>query len=176
MLEKYPKIKPHVKWEVLPNGCWKCVGRPLSAGYPSYASKRIFNLVYEEIHGKPPKGIHIRHLCGNRECINPDHLKAGTPQENIQDMIRERRAGSPAFIGVRDDVIITPERFEEILNMKTFGEALSATRKDYISYHLKKKEGNVSLVSRETRIPLRTLNRYIKNLGIVLNPIKQFNE
>lgn len=29
----------------------------------------------------------IRHMCHNRSCVNPNHLKLGTQKENIQDSI-----------------------------------------------------------------------------------------
>jgi hypothetical protein len=38
-----------------------------------------------------PKDV-VRHLCHNRQCINPDHLCDGSQQQNIRDEIL-RRAG-----------------------------------------------------------------------------------
>ena len=29
-----------------------------------------------------PKGMHTDHLCGRRECVNPEHLEIVTPREN----------------------------------------------------------------------------------------------
>ena len=37
---------------------------------------------------KIPKGKIIRHLCNNTLCINPTHLLIGTPQDNMDDMIK----------------------------------------------------------------------------------------
>lgn len=46
-------------------------------------------LVWEMFHGSyirgASKGKHIRHMCGNRYCVEPKHLKIGTPQENEYD-------------------------------------------------------------------------------------------
>jgi hypothetical protein len=37
-------------------------------------------------HGEPPSLIHeAAHSCGNRPCINPNHLRWATPVENISD-------------------------------------------------------------------------------------------
>ena len=37
-----------------------------------------------------PKGTVIHHTCHNRPCINPNHLQAITPEENIAEMIERR--------------------------------------------------------------------------------------
>ena len=47
-------------------------------------------LVYAEVHGlnmdTDMKGLVVMHTCDNPRCINPDHLRLGTQQENIDDM------------------------------------------------------------------------------------------
>lgn len=34
------------------------------------------------------KKLVIRHKCDNKACINPEHLEAGTHQENMKDVVR----------------------------------------------------------------------------------------
>lgn len=37
--------------------------------------------------GELPKGKQVLHSCNNALCVNPNHLYAGTPKDNIRDMI-----------------------------------------------------------------------------------------
>jgi hypothetical protein len=41
--------------------------------------------------GPIPAGKCILHNCDNRACVNPDHLRVGTAQENTDDMVAKGR-------------------------------------------------------------------------------------
>jgi hypothetical protein len=85
----------------LDTGCWNWMlmldvndyGRcsPAVAGEPL-----AHRTAYVAWKGEIPAGLQVRHLCHNRKCCNPEHLAAGTQQENIEDSLRDdRKMGSP---------------------------------------------------------------------------------
>ena len=50
-----------------------------------------------EIYGKQtiPEGMHVLHQCDNPGCINPEHLRVGTHQENMYEAKIRKRMGGP---------------------------------------------------------------------------------
>ena len=75
------------------NSCWIWRGNILKTGYGQI---KVFGKMYSthrfsyELHkGTIPNNLEVMHLCNNKLCINPDHLKTGTHKENIQQAIRD---------------------------------------------------------------------------------------
>jgi hypothetical protein len=79
------------KYEVLPNGCWRSACKPQVTGYVRVCRReggkkvgRMLHRIYYELHKGPiPAGMTLDHLCGDRACVNPDHLEPVTIGENL---------------------------------------------------------------------------------------------
>ncbi len=51
-------------------------------------------LVFKQTYGYLPPVV--MHTCDNPVCVNPEHLKAGSQKDNIQDCVRKGRYVGPS--------------------------------------------------------------------------------
>lgn len=78
------------------SGCWLWTGALNPGGYGTFrvpGDRRIsaHRFMYERTHGPISGGLFVRHICDRRNCVNPEHLTLGTPDDNVWDMIRRCR-------------------------------------------------------------------------------------
>lgn len=69
--------------------------KPTRGGYFLISRNGIPNqyvhvLVCEKRYG-PMNGLYATHSCDNRACINPDHIRPGTHQSNMQEAFERKR-------------------------------------------------------------------------------------
>ena len=81
-----------------PDDCWPWISDKTPTGYGSFRVGRLSVTAHRKmwtlIHGDIPKFINnrktlIRHICGNRCCVNPNHLLLGNYSDNARDAHRE---------------------------------------------------------------------------------------
>lgn len=72
--------------------------------YANIKGTPAHRVTYTAFIGAIPKGMYVDHMCHNKRCVRPDHLRAITPKQNM-----ENRKGAPknSRTGVRG-VFLTP--------------------------------------------------------------------
>ena len=73
-----------------PNGdCLEWTGGCFATGYgqtKAYGTNWYTHRLALHLEGIDVEGHYVLHSCDNRLCCNPDHLRLGTHQDNMDDM------------------------------------------------------------------------------------------
>lgn len=82
-----------------PDECWEWQSRIDRYGYGEFRfdskGKRYFRLAHRlalKLNNIDITGHLVLHSCDNRKCCNPNHLRTGTHQENMNDMKERGRS------------------------------------------------------------------------------------
>lgn len=91
----------------------RCCGRKVGV--------RVYVVVFEHVYGSVPLGKGILHSCDDGRCWRPEHLRAGTSSENMEDRI-ERDPDSWAHGETHCRSSLSEAQVEEIRNRFDSGE------------------------------------------------------
>lgn len=76
-----------------PSECWEWTGAKNDKGYGQISVngevQYAHRVMYAFLHGEIPPGVQICHYCDNPGCVRPNHLFAGSSQDNAEDSMNK---------------------------------------------------------------------------------------
>lgn len=102
--------------------CWLWTGAPRNGyGAIKHENKVLGTHVvaYVIANGHPAAGELVTHKCDVRMCCNPAHLQAGTPTDNVIEML-DRRRRSPVVGVMNYNAVLTDDLARLIKAYKVF--------------------------------------------------------
>lgn len=87
--------------------CWVWQGGRSSGGYGYmrvHGRQTLAHRYSLELTGKTiPDGMQVDHICHNRACVNPDHLRLVTNQQNSENLAGPKTNNTSGVLGVGFD-------------------------------------------------------------------------
>lgn len=84
--------------------CWVWTAPTNGDGYGRIRAggrdRRAHRVSWEMTNGSIPEGMDLDHRCGNRACVNPDHLRVTTRSQNMQHRAVNQRNNTSGVRGV----------------------------------------------------------------------------
>ena len=89
------------------HSCWLWAGCKNRKGYGRFAvahgnTVQAHRFAWSVRNGPAPEAMLVCHRCDTPNCVNPDHLFLGTPQDNSSDMVTKGRSKGPSLTGERN--------------------------------------------------------------------------
>ncbi len=85
-------------------GCIEWRGAVTGSGYgclwASGKVRHVHILAWEAVNGPIPAGLELDHVCRNRLCLNPAHLRLATRSQNVAHAPKRRDGYRSCFKGV----------------------------------------------------------------------------
>ncbi|WP_160111010.1 HNH endonuclease [Mycolicibacterium houstonense] len=115
-------------------------------GRASSSNRVAHRIIYGYYYGAIPDELQIDHMCGNRGCVNPEHLRAVTAQHNTEHFVKELRStNTSGFRGVSYDAA-----------RKRWRARVESCGKARASYHLTREAAGKAAL--EMRLAMHTHN------------------
>lgn len=130
--------------------CWEWDGTHNQYGYGLFHSgttnRLAHRIIFGYYFGAVPSTIQLDHTCGNRGCVNPEHLRKVTPKQNTEHFIKELRStNTSGYRGVMYD----KKRNRWRARVESAGRSRA-------SYHLTREEA--AEAARRMRLEIHTHN------------------
>jgi hypothetical protein len=106
--------------------CWTWLGPTNDTGYGILGFRgkqdRAHRVSYVLSCGEIPNGLHVLHSCDNPPCVNPKHLRLGTPADNAQDRAERGRYRNRGLPGEENpNAKLTQEQVDEMRRLRAAG-------------------------------------------------------